>query len=370
MKIRIRLVGGLMLAAVSTVMLGSCVSDKDSAGLEYMPDMYRSPAIEPYVDYGEVRNKQYEDMKMSQSALTPPYGTIPYFGNDAENIALMLSWNIDPFEQFKITHGLVNYNFSKDNTYETEASLMTVNPYRLTANNADDIFANGKKLYTANCAHCHGAKGDGNGQMVEIGVYAGVPDYANKTELSTGQLFYSIYYGKGSMGAHASIVNKKEIWTLVHYIRRFQDPEYGKALEEAAKNGGTIEAAPVEEMDWEHVNLDEQRGHHMGLHILYESGSANMEMGKSIDDLNHVFAFMEDNPEVKIELAGHTDPTGVADDNMTLSAERAKAVKAWIVEKGIDSSRIIVQGYGQTMPVVVNGSVDNDASRRTELIIK
>jgi len=46
--------------------------------------------------------------------------------------------------------------------------------------------------------------------------------------LSYGQLFYSIYYGKGMMGAHGPILNKKEIWTLVHYIRKFQDANYGK----------------------------------------------------------------------------------------------------------------------------------------------
>jgi len=257
MKMRIKLVGGLMLATVSVMLLGSCVSDKDSSGLEYMPDMYRSPAIEPYVDYGEVRNQQNEDMKMTQSAMTPPHGTIPYFGTDAEEVALMLSWNIDPFDQFKTTHGLVGYNFSKENTYETEALLMTVNPLKLTAENSEELFANGKKIYTANCAHCHGAKGDGNGPMMETGVYVGVPNYADKTQLSDGQIFYSIYYGKGSMGSHTSIVNKKEIWTLVHYIRRFQDSAYGSVTDGVLNSDDTAEPAEEEEVagvDPEEVN--------------------------------------------------------------------------------------------------------------------
>jgi mono/diheme cytochrome c family protein len=41
-------------------------------------------------------------------------------------------------------------------------------------------------------------------------------------------MFYSIYYGKGSMGAHGSMLDKKEIWTLVHYIRNLVDKNYGK----------------------------------------------------------------------------------------------------------------------------------------------
>jgi mono/diheme cytochrome c family protein len=75
--------------------------------------------------------------------------------------------------------------------------------------------------------HCHGEKGDGNGPMVTSGAYAGVPNYTDRATLGDGQLFYSIYYGKGAMGAHASMLNKKEIWTLVHYIRKFQNASYG-----------------------------------------------------------------------------------------------------------------------------------------------
>ena len=46
--------------------------------------------------------------------------------------------------------------------------------------------------------------------MVQSGAYAGVANYANVKDLSDGQLFYSIYYGKGAMGAHSSLVNKKK----------------------------------------------------------------------------------------------------------------------------------------------------------------
>ena len=88
--------------------------------------------------------------------------------------------------------------------------------------NAEATLKKGKELFTSMCQHCHGEKGDGNGPMVASGAYAGVPNYADKASLSDGQIFYSIYYGKGAMGGHASQLNKKEIWTLVHYIRKFQ----------------------------------------------------------------------------------------------------------------------------------------------------
>jgi mono/diheme cytochrome c family protein len=235
MKIRIKLVGGVMLTAVSIMLFGSCVSDKDSSGLEYMPDMYRSPAIEPYVDYGEVKGRLNEDLKMQQSSLTPPQGAIPYYGTDKEAISIMLPWSIRPYVELKSTHGLVGFDFSAVNTYDGAAKEWTTNPYAITADNAEAIFAQGKKLFTANCVHCHGAKGDGKGPMMVNQTFLGVPNYADKTGLSDGQLFYSIYYGKGTMGSHASIVNKKEIWTLVHYIRKFQDPTYGTVFGESAE---------------------------------------------------------------------------------------------------------------------------------------
>jgi mono/diheme cytochrome c family protein len=102
------------------------------------------------------------------------------------------------------------------------------NALGMTALNAEKLMANGKELFTAMCQHCHGEKGDGNGPMVVSGAYVGVPNYANLANLSDGQMFYSIYYGKGNMGAHGSILSKKEIWTLIHYVRQFQNKDYGK----------------------------------------------------------------------------------------------------------------------------------------------
>jgi hypothetical protein len=55
---KFRVISSIAIAAVSTLMLGSCNADPDSAGYEYMPDMYRSSAIEPYVDYGEIRGRE------------------------------------------------------------------------------------------------------------------------------------------------------------------------------------------------------------------------------------------------------------------------------------------------------------------------
>ncbi|MFN5983389.1 MAG: c-type cytochrome [Fluviicola sp.] len=212
------------------LLAAACSSDPDSAGVEYMPDMYRSPAIEPYVDYGEVRGKINDDLKMRRSAMVPPRYTVPYVGKDSATVMMMLPYHRLPGSAFGLTHGLFHFDLSSnaDADFEYKASAADMNPLKLTSQEqADKLFVTGKALFVANCQHCHGEKGDGNGPMVASGAYSGVPDYKNLT-ITEGQMFYSIYYGKGMMGAHGSTLNKKEIWTLVHYIKKFQNADYGK----------------------------------------------------------------------------------------------------------------------------------------------
>jgi len=215
--------------AVLGLIFGSCSSNPDSAGLEYMPDMYRSPAIEPYVDYGEVKGSLDISKTLKISALVPPMRTIPYYGTNEEQVLMMLPYHRLPNAVFAKTHGYFGWDFTANNEmdYEYLQAAADVNPYKINAANAEEMFEKGKELYISNCMHCHGEKGDGNGPMVTAGSYVGVPNYVDRSALGDGQIFYSIYYGKGAMGGHASLVSKKEIWTLVHYIRKFQNAAYG-----------------------------------------------------------------------------------------------------------------------------------------------
>lgn len=226
MKVKFKAFAQFSLVAL---LAAACTSDPDSAGLEYMPDMYRSPAIEPYVDYGEVRGQINGDLKMRRSAMVPPRYAIPYAGTDSATVHTLLPYHRLPGRLFAESHGLYQYDLSsnEDADYEYNMSGADVNPLKLTSKEvADKIFAEGKALYQINCNHCHGEKGDGNGPMVVSGAYTGAAVLTGLT-IPEGKMFYSIYYGKGMMGSHASLLNKKEIWTLVHYVRKFQDSNYG-----------------------------------------------------------------------------------------------------------------------------------------------
>ena len=239
-----RIISSIAIAAVSTLMLGSCSADPDSAGFEYMPDMYRSAAIEPYVDYGEIRGRENKEVKMVQSAMTPPSGTIPFYGTDEAEVSLMLPYGRKANTSYKSTHGMFNAELTDVDEYAL--AVADLNPLVLTAENSEAIFDQGKSLFNSKCAHCHGKKGDGNGPMVESGAYAGVPDYANLKELSDGQMFYSIYYGKGQMGSHNSILNKKEIWSVIHQIRKLQNADYGtEGTSTEVLDGAVVESDSV-----------------------------------------------------------------------------------------------------------------------------
>ncbi len=219
----LRIVGML---SVSVFVLSACTSNADSPGLEYMPDMYRSPAVEAYVDYGEVRGRIDESKKTRLTAMTPPAFAIPYVGTDSTEVRLMMPYARLANESFKASHGMYSDVLTKEDHYTAAAADGNMIP--LNALNAEAVLSKGKELFTTMCQHCHGEKGDGNGPMVTSGAYNGVPNYADRASLSDGQMFYSIYYGKGMMGAHRSLLNKKEIWTVIHYIRSLQSPDYGK----------------------------------------------------------------------------------------------------------------------------------------------
>ena len=80
--------------------------------------------------------------------------------------------------------------------------------------------------------------------------------------------------------------------------------------------------------------------------------------------------FLKRNPDLKVELAGHTDDVGSASYNLKLSAERAEAVRQALIANGIDETRMTAKGYGASKPLTPNDSEEHRAmNRRTEMVI-
>jgi outer membrane protein OmpA-like peptidoglycan-associated protein len=87
-------------------------------------------------------------------------------------------------------------------------------------------------------------------------------------------------------------------------------------------------------------------------------------------ELDKVVQLLAENPTVKIQISGHTDNVGTAADNLKLSENRAKAVTAYLANKGVDIKRLSFKGFGATQPIADNKTEEGKAlNRRTELKI-
>lgn len=176
---------------LASVVMVAC-SDPNSPGVEFMPDMYRSAAIEPYVDYN------YPDSATSR--LTPE-NTIP--------------------------RGYKPYPYENNDEGLTAASENLKNPLNLT----EKSIAEGKVLYTSFCAHCHGKEGKGEGS-IQNAIYGAVPSYLDETpnrrlgksmkELTEGHIYHTIVHGLNAMGPHSSLIRENDRWKIVAYVQTLQ----------------------------------------------------------------------------------------------------------------------------------------------------
>ncbi|MEO9965560.1 MAG: OmpA family protein [Reichenbachiella sp.] len=84
----------------------------------------------------------------------------------------------------------------------------------------------------------------------------------------------------------------------------------------------------------------------------------------SMSELKEVYNFLRQNPNVKVEISGHTDNIGSAEYNMELSTKRAKSVYDFLIFKRIRPEQISYVGYGQDKPIVPNDNLENQSKNR------
>jgi outer membrane protein OmpA-like peptidoglycan-associated protein len=97
--------------------------------------------------------------------------------------------------------------------------------------------------------------------------------------------------------------------------------------------------------------------------ILFANNSFELPQAGFIE-LDKLLQVLTENPTLKVEISGHTDNVGKADDNLKLSTNRAKAIVDYLVSKGIAAARMSYKGYGATQPVADNATEAGRAKNR------
>lgn len=103
--------------------------------------------------------------------------------------------------------------------------------------------------------------------------------------------------------------------------------------------------------------------------IQFDTGEATLKPA-SDETLKKIASLMQEHPDLRLLVEGHTDDTGSYEANMSLSKKRAAAVKETLVsEYGIDAARLKTKGQGSTQPAASNDTEEGRAeNRRVELV--
>jgi outer membrane protein OmpA-like peptidoglycan-associated protein len=101
--------------------------------------------------------------------------------------------------------------------------------------------------------------------------------------------------------------------------------------------------------------------------VTFDSGSANIRRA-SLPALDRLAEALKARPDLRVEIAGHTDSSGSAQLNRALSQRRADAVMAYLVSRGVPAANLVAKGYGSDEPVADNAtSAGRAKNRRVEL---
>ncbi|MEM1125175.1 MAG: OmpA family protein [Bacteroidota bacterium] len=97
--------------------------------------------------------------------------------------------------------------------------------------------------------------------------------------------------------------------------------------------------------------------------IQFETATARLT-GSSFEILDRIAAALREAPTVYVEVQGHTDNTGSLTTNEALSQRRADAVRAYLIEQGVEAERLTAAGYGDAVPVASNDTPAGRAQNR------
>ncbi len=173
-----------------------------------------------------------------------------------------------------------------------------------------------------------------------------------KTDPETGEYYIALPVGK----YYAYFAEVKGYYSTVNYLDLTDSSGYKEVKTDV--NLSSIESL---EKSGKAIKIE---------NIFFDSGKFDLRE-ESYAALDLLYRFMKVNPEIYVEINAHTDNIGRDDYNQKLSENRAGSVVDYLVNKGIDRSRLFPQGFGKTMPVASNGTEEGRAlNRRVEFRLR
>ena len=188
---------GAALGAATFGILGLQGKMSRKAPLELFPDMDRQAKLRP-----QEPNHFFANGISSQLA---PVGTVAR-GEPIQTV----NGPVYAFESSPVNTGR-----SAGTTNFVETNPLPVN---------EALLQRGRERFDIYCAPCHGRLGDGNGITKKIGVMAAVANLHDKrlVQMTDGEIFNTITYGKGVMGAAGPLISTEDRWAVVAYLRALQ----------------------------------------------------------------------------------------------------------------------------------------------------
>lgn len=167
--------------------LASCRTNKQDRNYVFFPNMYEEVGYDTYLSSNITAN--------GSSAAFPAAHTI--------------------------ARGVMPYDYP--NTIQGKEDAR-VQPIPFEDLNSEENLATGKELYTIYCSICHGAKGNGQGNLVKREKFLGVPSYGDVSRnITAGTTYHAIYYGLNSMGSYKNQLNFKERWLVANYVVKLKE---------------------------------------------------------------------------------------------------------------------------------------------------
>lgn len=190
-----------------------------------------------------------------------------------------------------------------------------------------------------------------------------IRNYQNVVKALGGEVVYERLPSDGDGGETTLklVASGKDIWMRV-VPEIFSAPTQSYKLE-------VVEVAAMQQVITANKLLEELNSKgFVTIYINFDSGKWDIK-NDALPTLKEVAAMLKLAPELKIGVEGHTDNSGSAEFNQTLSDNRAKSVAAAIAQSGIDMERMQPRGFGQDRAIADNRSEEGRAkNRRVELV--